>query len=65
MEKLYWKRSNGELIDVDDMNEHHLRNALKKMLREEESRRSTLVSQSNDLYSKYDTKDTDLKNFLK
>lgn len=64
MEKLYWKRSNGELIDVDEMNEHHLRNALKKMLRDEALKNSKVSSKPNGIPSKYDTENKDLKNFL-
>jgi hypothetical protein len=65
MEKLYWKRSNGELIDVDEMNEHHLRNALKRMLREEALRNSKATSTENEIPSKYDASSQDFKNFLK
>ena len=31
--KYYWKMRNGQLIDVDQMSETHLRNALKMMIR--------------------------------
>ena len=31
--KYYWKMRDGKLIDVDQMNETHLRNALKMVLR--------------------------------
>lgn len=31
--KYYWKMKNGQLIDVDQMSETHLRNALKMMIR--------------------------------
>ena len=27
-----WKRSDGTVISLDEMNEHHLRNALRKSL---------------------------------
>jgi len=32
-EKVYWKMRNGNLISVDDMDEEHLRNTLKLVLR--------------------------------
>jgi len=32
-EKIYWTQKNGCKIDVDDMSETHLRNALKHILR--------------------------------
>ena len=31
--KYYWKTRNGEIIDVDQMTETHLRNTLKMVLR--------------------------------
>ena len=31
--KFYWTRRTGELIDIDEMNEEHLRNALKMVIR--------------------------------
>lgn len=31
--KYYWKTRNGQLIDVDQMSETHLRNSLKMMIR--------------------------------
>lgn len=61
MEKFYWKRSNGELIDVDEMNEYHLRNALKQLLREKQHNTPT----NNDIPSKYDVSDKDLLSVLK
>ena len=33
MKKEHWKTMEGEIIDVDDMTENHLRNALKYLLR--------------------------------
>ena len=30
---VYWKQLNGELISVDDMDENHLRNVLKMIIR--------------------------------
>ena len=30
-EEQYWKRANGEVIAVADMNKHHARNVLRKM----------------------------------
>ena len=32
-EKVYWKMRNGNLISVDDMDENHLRNVLKIVLK--------------------------------
>jgi hypothetical protein len=32
-EKIYWKMRNGNLISVDDMDEEHLRNVLKIVLK--------------------------------
>lgn len=32
-EKVYWYRRNGEKIDIDEMDEGHLRNALKMVMR--------------------------------
>lgn len=32
-QKIYWTRRTGELVDVDEMNEEHLRNALKMIIR--------------------------------
>ena len=31
--KYYWKTKDGNLIDVDNMSENHLRNALKMIIR--------------------------------
>lgn len=36
-EKVYWKMRNGNLISVDDMDENHLRNTLKLVLRNRET----------------------------
>ena len=36
-EKVYWKMRNGNLIDIDDMDENHLRNTLKLVLRNRET----------------------------
>ena len=33
MEKVYWTMANGQKINVDDMDEKHLRNTLKLILR--------------------------------
>jgi hypothetical protein len=32
-DKVYWTMKNGQKIDVDDMDENHLRNTLKMLLR--------------------------------
>ena len=29
----YWKREDGEVVAVGDMNEHHAKNVLRKMIR--------------------------------
>ena len=34
----YWKREDGEVIAVEDMNEHHAKNALRKMLNKSRQR---------------------------
>jgi hypothetical protein len=30
---VYWKQKNGDLISIDDMDENHLRNVLKMIIR--------------------------------
>jgi len=40
-EKVYWKMRNGNLISVDDMDEEHLRNVLKIVLKN----RQTVIKQ--------------------
>lgn len=40
-EKVYWKMRNGNLIDIDDMDENHLRNVLKIVLKN----RQTVIKQ--------------------
>jgi len=37
-EEQYWKRENGEVIAVGDMNEHHAKNVLRKMLKKSRQR---------------------------
>jgi hypothetical protein len=37
-EEQYWKRTNGEVIAVADMNEHHAKNVLRKMLKKSRQR---------------------------
>ena len=32
MTEQYWKREDGEVIAVGDMNEHHAKNVLRKMI---------------------------------
>ena len=39
--KYYWKTRNGEIIDVDQMSETHLRNALKMVLRNSQRKVAT------------------------
>ena len=34
----YWKREDGEVIAVGDMNEHHAKNVLRKMLNKSRQR---------------------------
>jgi hypothetical protein len=38
IEEQYWKRTNGEVIAVGDMNEHHAKNVLRKMLKKSRQR---------------------------
>lgn len=40
-DKVYWKMRDGNLISVDDMNEEHLRNVLKIVLKN----RQTVIKQ--------------------
>ena len=42
-EKVYWTQKNGEKIDVDDMSETHLRNALKHILRKSKKNATGVV----------------------
>ena len=35
----YWKREDGEVIAVGDMNEHHAKNVLRKMIKKSRQRR--------------------------
>ena len=38
IEEQYWKREDGEVIAVADMNEHHAKNVLRKMLKKSRQR---------------------------
>ena len=38
MTEQYWKREDGEVIAVGDMNEHHAKNVLRKMLNKSKQR---------------------------
>ncbi len=38
IEEQFWKRTNGEVIAVADMNEHHAKNVLRKMLKKSRQR---------------------------
>jgi hypothetical protein len=38
IEEQYWKRTNGEVVAVADMNKHHARNALRKMIKKSRQR---------------------------
>jgi len=33
IEEQYWKQTSGEVITVGDMNEHHAKNVLRKMIK--------------------------------
>ena len=46
-EKVYWKMRNGNLISVDDMDENHLRNTLKLVLRNRETVIKRIVESKN------------------
>ena len=39
--KYFWKMRNGQLIDVDQMSETHLRNSLKMMIRNSQAKAAT------------------------
>ena len=39
--KYFWKMRNGQLIDVDQMSETHLRNSLKMMIRNSQRKVAT------------------------
>lgn len=47
--KVYWKKSNGTSISVDDMDENHLRNALKMLIR----RHERVLTEANEIVDKY------------
>ena len=38
IEEQFWKRTNGEVIAVADMNDHHAKNVLRKMLKKSRQR---------------------------
>ncbi len=38
MTEQYWKREDGEVVAVGDMNEHHAKNVLRKMLKKSRQR---------------------------
>jgi|688.fasta_scaffold696197_1 hypothetical protein len=38
---VYWRKKNGDLISVDDMNENHLRNVLKMIIRNNQKVQTT------------------------
>ncbi len=46
-EKVYWKMRDGNLISVDDMDEEHLRNTLKLVLRNRETVIKRIVESKN------------------
>jgi polyhydroxyalkanoate synthesis regulator phasin len=37
-EEQYWKREDGEVVAVGDMNEHHAKNVLRKMIKKSRQR---------------------------
>ena len=37
-EEQYWKRTSGEVIAVADMNKHHAKNVLRKMIKKSRQR---------------------------
>ena len=39
--KYFWKMKDGQLIDVDQMSETHLRNSLKMMIRNSQAKATT------------------------
>lgn len=46
----FWVRKNGKKVKIDDMNEYHLRNALRKTLKEK--RQLELKLKQKDKYKK-------------
>lgn len=46
---VYWKQADGTSISVDDMDENHLRNALKMLIR----RHERVVKQANKIVDSY------------
>ena len=38
---VYWKKKNGDLISIDDMDENHLRNTLKMIVRNNQKVQTT------------------------
>jgi len=46
MNTVYWTMRNGQKISVDDMDEQHLRNTLKMILRNIEKAKSKVKSQA-------------------
>jgi hypothetical protein len=38
IEEQYWKQTSGEVITVGDMNEHHAKNVLRKMIKKSRQR---------------------------
>jgi hypothetical protein len=38
LEEQYWKRTSGEVISVGDMDEHHAKNVLRKMIKKSRQR---------------------------
>lgn len=46
MEKIYWTMKNGQKINVDDMNEQHLRNTLKMVLKNIRNAKAKAIAES-------------------
>ena len=38
IEEQFWKRTNGEVVAVADMNKHHAKNVLRKMIKKSRQR---------------------------
>tara|TARA_R110000822_G_scaffold147_1_gene661 strand:+ start:251 stop:457 length:207 start_codon:yes stop_codon:yes gene_type:complete len=49
--KYYWKMKDGKKIDVDDMTESHLRNVLKMILKNQNERIKTEMTEGS--FNKY------------
>ncbi|MBC8410415.1 MAG: hypothetical protein H8E12_17090 [Rhodobacteraceae bacterium] len=52
MTEEYWKRNDGEVIAVSDMNEYHAKNALRKLIRYRRTREAQLNTINNVIHDK-------------